>query len=682
MNGGAEGNLGTLNGSEMKTKDRTNEKLSEETIDSTKVKELREKLRELQLAGTGNKNEMRVRLKNYLRGGTEEEEEESEDEETDDDSDENMESAMEEDKKHRTPRRHTSSRNEVIKFTIKDVDNSIPYFTGDDKLPIKKWVNDFEELSALLEWNDLQKLLYGKRMMKGSAKQFVTYEKGIVSWQILKKRLLREFKAEMNGALIDEELRKRKRRPNESARQYVGAMQGIASQGSVEEDALIEHIINGIQDREHNKTMLYAAMSLHELRRSLELYDRRKEKEKDADSGRRHGERKERDGEDRKMQQRPARFQEARFQKKMHCFSCGGFGNARTVPVGIFKTQVRVGNNDFDVEMFTVPNDAMSTELILGQDFLKDVQVQINQGEVVIKKNYRELNRQIIKDRFPMSLIEDCIDSLSGARVFSVLELKNGFFHVPVAEESRKYTSFVTPDGQYEFVRTPFGLCNSPTSFLRFIDNIFSELPTAMTELHTDASSDGYGAVLLQKACDEKVFHPVHYMSKKTTDAERKYSSYELELLAIVRAVQKFRVYLLGLYFAIITDCQAVQKTLYKKDLCPRVARWALTLEEFHYKIEHRSGERLKHVDALSRYPVFIVEDKMHEIIRKTQNEDERIRAIKQRYGDKTVVVLPTSMFVDTIRRVHENGHFGVKKVVERIKEEFYIPNLSERVER
>lgn len=70
-----------------------------------------------------------------------------------------------------------------------------------------------------------------------------------------------------------------------------------------------------------------------------------------------------------------------------------------------------------------------------------------------------------------MSLIKDCIDALASVQVFSVLE--NGFFHVPLAEDSRKYT-FVTHDGQYEFVKTPFGPCKSPTSF--FVDEIFKDL--------------------------------------------------------------------------------------------------------------------------------------------------------------------------------------------------------------
>ncbi|GBO30037.1 Pro-Pol polyprotein [Araneus ventricosus] len=60
--------------------------------------------------------------------------------------------------------------------------------------------------------------------------------------------------------------------------------------------------------------------------------------------------------------------------------------------------------------------------------------------------------------------------------------------------------------------------------------------PNYETELHTDASLEGYGAILMQKSPDDKNFHPTYYMSKKTTEAEKKYSSYELEALSVIDA--------------------------------------------------------------------------------------------------------------------------------------------------
>ncbi|GFT68543.1 transposon Tf2-6 polyprotein [Trichonephila clavipes] len=81
---------------------------------------------------------------------------------------------------------------------------------------------------------------------------------------------------------------------------------------------------------------------------------------------------------------------------------------------------------------------------------------------------------------------------------------------------------------------------------------------------------------------------PVYYMSKKTNTAEEKYSSYELEVLAIVAALKKLRVYLLGQKVKIVTNCSAFQKTMGKKDLVTRIARWVMLLEEFDYEIIHR----------------------------------------------------------------------------------------------
>ncbi|GFV95870.1 retrovirus-related Pol polyprotein from transposon 17.6 [Trichonephila clavipes] len=95
-------------------------------------------------------------------------------------------------------------------------------------------------------------------------------------------------------------------------------------------------------------------------------------------------------------------------------------------------------------------------------------------------------------------------------------------------------------------------------------------------------------------------------MSKKTNTAEEKYYSHELEVLAIINALKKFRVYLLGQHFKIVTDSSAFQITMQKKDLITRIARSALLLEEFVYELEHRAGSRMKHVDDLSRYPVMM----------------------------------------------------------------------------
>lgn len=104
---------------------------------------------------------------------------------------------------------------------------------------------------------------------KGSAKKFVSCEKGIKSWGVLQQRLRAEFHVEMA---------KRKRKTDESSRKYLYAMQEIAAQGRIEGAALIQHVIDGIIDAENNKIMLYEATTIEELKSKLKLYDRLKEK--------------------------------------------------------------------------------------------------------------------------------------------------------------------------------------------------------------------------------------------------------------------------------------------------------------------------------------------------------------------------------------------------------------------
>ncbi|GFT40407.1 transposon Tf2-9 polyprotein [Trichonephila clavipes] len=159
----------------------------------------------------------------------------------------------------------------------------------------------------------------------------------------------------------------------------------------------------------------------------------------------------------------------------------------------------------------------------------------------------------------------------------------------------------------------------------------------AKLELHTDASKFGYGAILLQQSDDNKL-HPVHYFSKKTTPQEEKYSSYELEVLAVIESLKKFRNYLVGNKFIIVTDCSAFQKTMSKKQLTPKIARWALFLEDFNYKIIHRPGKQMGHVDCLSRYPVMtITYDEITTKLANSQRNDEYINSLKTLLENKQI---------------------------------------------
>lgn len=122
---------------------------------------------------------------------------------------------------------------------------------------------------------------------------------------------------------------------------------------------------------------------------------------------------------------------------------------------------------------------------LLNKGIIRPSNSEFSSPIVLVKKkddtyrlcvNYRALNKITVKDRYSLPLIEDQIDRLAGNSYFTSLDLKDGFHHVPVAEESIKLTSFVTPDGQYEYLKMPFGLANAPAACQRFINLIFRPL--------------------------------------------------------------------------------------------------------------------------------------------------------------------------------------------------------------
>ncbi|KAL0148818.1 hypothetical protein M9458_055827 [Cirrhinus mrigala] len=117
--------------------------------------------------------------------------------------------------------------------------------------------------------------------------------------------------------------------------------------------------------------------------------------------------------------------------------------------------------------------------------------------------------------------------------------------------------------------------------------------------LHTDASDTGLGAVLSQVQEGEE--HPVVYISRKLSKAERNYAAVEKEALAIKWAVLELRYYLLGRRFTLFTDHAPLQWMARAKDTNARVTRWFLSLQDFHFDVRHRAGSSNTNADGLSR---------------------------------------------------------------------------------
>ena len=126
--------------------------------------------------------------------------------------------------------------------------------------------------------------------------------------------------------------------------------------------------------------------------------------------------------------------------------------------------------------------------------------------------------------------------------------------------------------------------------------------------IQCDASNRGIGAVLFQKDSEDQE-HPIYYFSQKLNAAQCNYTVTEKECLAAVSAIQKFRPYVEGLPFTVITDHASLKWLMTLKDLTGRLARWSLKLQAFDFVIEHRKGSLNVVPDCLSRTFCEAVED-------------------------------------------------------------------------
>jgi len=130
--------------------------------------------------------------------------------------------------------------------------------------------------------------------------------------------------------------------------------------------------------------------------------------------------------------------------------------------------------------------------------------------------DYRQINKKLLSDKFPLPRIDDILDQLGRAKYFSCLDLMSGFHQIELEKSSRDITSFSTSNGSYRFKRLPFGLKIAPNSFQRMMTIAFSGLEPSQAFLYMDD--------LIVIGCSEK------HMLKNLTDVFDKCREYNLKL--------------------------------------------------------------------------------------------------------------------------------------------------------
>jgi len=290
------------------------------------------------------------------------------------------------------------------------------------------------------------------------------------------------------------------------------------------------------------------------------------------------------------------------------------------------------------------------------------------------------------------------------------------------------YRKFI---GNFAALTAPLTDLLTPERKLAFTEQAlkaFEDLKTRLTEapilksadfskpffIHCDASKTGVGGVLVQLS-DEGDECPIAFVSKKLNKAQQNYSVTEQECLAAIVCLKNFRAYVEGHDFTIITDHASLKWLMSQTDLSSRLARWALKLQSYSFKIEHRRGKLNVVPDVLSRVheeevdELNCLDERLVDVKSRHFNSPEyldliaRIEDCKDRLPDVKVqdgrvfrraehavgepvhdkynwkLWIPKEAVAEILKKEHDDplaAHGGIHKTIERIRQFYFWPGL------
>ncbi|PKU86846.1 putative mitochondrial protein [Dendrobium catenatum] len=262
----------------------------------------------------------------------------------------------------------------------------------------------------------------------------------------------------------------------------------------------------------------------------------------------------------------------------------------------------------------------------------------------------------------------------------------------PITDCLKRQTFMWTTEQQNSFETIKAALSSAPVLALPDFNKPFN--------VDTDASGIGVGAVLSQ---DNK---PIEFFSEKLSPTRQKWSTYEQELYAVVRALKQWEHYLLHQDFILCSDHQSLQYLNTQKNINRMHARWIIFLQKFSFVLKHKSGSQNRVADALSRRSALITKLQTEltglESLKDLYPQDPdfakawEICSINRSWGDYLIrhgylfkgnsLCIPfSSIRLQLIQEVHGGGlaaHLGREKTVEQMQQRFYWPHLRRDISR
>lgn len=252
-------------------------------------------------------------------------------------------------------------------------------------------------------------------------------------------------------------------------------------------------------------------------------------------------------------------------------------------------------------------------------------------------------------------------------------------------------------------------------------EKAFTKLITALTtapvlatpdyklpfEVQCDASNRACGAVLIQVQNGEE--RVIAYMSQKFTATQRKYQVTELECLAVILAIEKFRPYIEGTQFKVITDHHSLLWLKNLRDPNGRLARWALRLQAYDYTLVHRKGKNHIVPDALSRLieTVNIIDNnetkdewynRLKTLATEKPQENDHLKIVNGLvYIKKSMneechdpnclwrLCVPKEKREQIMKKCHDDissCHLGRFKTIHKIRQSYYWPAMAQTIEK